>query len=132
MIPRRLLPTALLVALLALGLCAALLGAAAPPSPEGFQLNGDAERGRAVYAKSCAVCHGAAGDGKSKMAGSLKPRPTDFTNKALIADSTSRFRACNAALSCCCWVGFTKRKPGFFCNAKNSSAPIRQLARRDM
>jgi len=84
MILRRLLPTALLLALLALGLCAALLGAATPPPPDGFQLNGDAERGRAVYAKSCAVCHGVAGDGKSKMAGSLKPKPTDFTNKVLI------------------------------------------------
>src|SRR5207302_7733563 len=60
----------------------ALLGAA-PPAPADFQLNGDAERGKVVFAKRCAICHGAAGDGKSKMAETLKPKPVDFTNKAM-------------------------------------------------
>jgi mono/diheme cytochrome c family protein len=73
----------LLAALLALGLFAAL--GAAPPD---FQLNGDAERGKTVFAKHCALCHGAAGDGKSKMAETLKPKPVDFTNKALIDKRT--------------------------------------------
>jgi len=73
----------LLVApLLALGLFAAL--GAAPPAPADFQLNGDAERGKTVFAKHCALCHGAAGDGKSKMAETLKPKPADFMDKALM------------------------------------------------
>ena len=71
----------LLAALLALGLFAAL--GAAPPAPADFQLNGDAERGKVVFARHCALCHGAAGDGKSKMAETLKPKPVDFTDKAL-------------------------------------------------
>jgi len=57
---------------------------AAPPAPADFQLNGDAERGKVVFAKRCTICHGAAGDGKSKMAETLKPKPVDFTNKSLI------------------------------------------------
>jgi len=74
---RHLLPAGLLAAAVL-----ASLGAA-PPAPADFQLNGDAERGKAVYAKHCALCHGATGDGKSKMAASLKPKPADFTDKAL-------------------------------------------------
>jgi len=77
----------ILRSLLSAGLLAmavfALLGAA-PPAPADFQLNGDAERGKVVFAKRCAICHGVAGDGKSKMAETLKPKPIDFTNKSLI------------------------------------------------
>jgi len=77
----------ILRSLLSAGLLAtaifALLGAA-PPAPADFQLNGDVERGKVVFAKRCAICHGAAGDGKSKMAETLKPKPIDFTNKSLI------------------------------------------------
>src|SRR4051794_31941749 len=61
------------------------LSAAAPPAPAEFQLNGDAGRGQVVFAKHCALCHGAAGDGKSKMAETLDPKPVDFTNKSLVA-----------------------------------------------
>jgi len=83
MSPRRL-PLAVCLALGGLGLAAVLAGApAAPPPPAGFQLGGDAERGKAVFAKRCALCHGANGDGKSKMAASLKPKPVDLTNKAV-------------------------------------------------
>lgn len=85
--PRSLL---LSLALLAPGAVAILGGvlsasAAAPPAPAGFQLNGDAGHGQTVFAKHCALCHGAAGDGKSKMAETLDPKPVDFTNKALVA-----------------------------------------------
>jgi mono/diheme cytochrome c family protein len=62
----------------------AVASAAVPPVPADFQLNGDAERGKAVFAKHCALCHGALGDGKSKMAESLNPKPVDFTDKALL------------------------------------------------
>jgi mono/diheme cytochrome c family protein len=75
----------LLVASAGIGVAgAAVADAAVPPAPAGFQLNGDAERGKAVFAKHCALCHGALGDGKSKMAESLKPKPVDFTDKALV------------------------------------------------
>jgi mono/diheme cytochrome c family protein len=66
-----------------LGLCA-FAAAAAPPAPPDFQLNGDVERGRAAYAKHCALCHGESGDAKSKMAETLKPKPVDFTDKSLL------------------------------------------------
>jgi mono/diheme cytochrome c family protein len=55
-----------------------------PPAPAGFELGGEPERGKAVFAKHCALCHGDAGDAKGKMADTLKPRPADFTDKALM------------------------------------------------
>ena len=58
---------------------------AASAAPPDFQLNGDPERGKAVYAKSCAVCHGAAGDGKGKVAETMNPRPTDFHDAQYMA-----------------------------------------------
>ena len=42
----------------------------------------DSSRGRAVYSKNCAVCHGEKGDGKSRAQGSLMPPPRDFTSAA--------------------------------------------------
>jgi cytochrome c oxidase cbb3-type subunit III len=57
----------------------------APPAPAGFQLQGDAERGRALFAKHCALCHGAAGDAKGKLAASLDPPPKDLTDGARMA-----------------------------------------------
>jgi len=60
-------------------LLAALAGAATPPAPAGFELKGDPARGKAVFATRCALCHGAAGDGKGKVKGD-NPPPTDFTN----------------------------------------------------
>jgi mono/diheme cytochrome c family protein len=35
--------------------------------PSGFVLNGDADRGATIYARSCAVCHGVRGDGDGKV-----------------------------------------------------------------
>ncbi len=39
----------------------------------------DSSRGRSVYSKSCSVCHGEKGDGRSRAQGSLMPPPRDFT-----------------------------------------------------
>ncbi|MDP6389854.1 MAG: c-type cytochrome, partial [Alphaproteobacteria bacterium] len=40
---------------------------------------GDAERGKAVYAKRCVLCHGIEGDADSPAAERLVPPPRDFT-----------------------------------------------------
>lgn len=40
-----------------------------------------AERGKAVYARECAVCHGPAGKGDGEAAYLLFPAPRDFTSK---------------------------------------------------
>jgi len=84
MMPRRL----ILLGLFALASLAAfaMAGAAATPAaPADFQLNGDVERGRTVFAKHCALCHGESGNAKSKMAETLRPKPVDFTDKGLLA-----------------------------------------------
>lgn len=49
---------------------------APPPEPPGFQLKGDPARGKPLYAKSCALCHGETGDGRGKLP--LKPPPADL------------------------------------------------------
>ena len=68
-----------------LALCAAVSLAAwtVPPAPQGFKLNGDPGRGKAVYEKNCALCHGPAGQGNGPMSASLSPQPKDLTNKAV-------------------------------------------------
>jgi mono/diheme cytochrome c family protein len=48
--------------------------------------NADASRGRTVYSKNCAVCHGEQGDGRSRAQGSLNPPPRDFTSAATRAE----------------------------------------------
>jgi mono/diheme cytochrome c family protein len=60
-----------------------LSAAAAPPEPPGFKLGGDAKRGAAVFAKRCALCHGATGDGN----GTLKTDPParDFRTPELLS-----------------------------------------------
>ena len=40
---------------------------------------GDAQAGKSVYEKKCALCHGDKGDGKGPAADLLEPRPRDFT-----------------------------------------------------
>src|SRR5204862_1622931 len=40
-------------------------------------------RARANYAQSCAVCHGANGDGRTPRADTLATRPPDFTDPEL-------------------------------------------------
>ncbi|MFQ5916101.1 MAG: c-type cytochrome, partial [Nitrospinota bacterium] len=45
-----------------------------PSSPE------IVERGKAVYLRACAVCHGEEGDGRGPLADGLNPKPRDFTS----------------------------------------------------
>jgi cytochrome c oxidase cbb3-type subunit III len=75
------------VAITALVLAPALvtLAGSRTAAPPGFQLGGDPGNGKAIYARSCAVCHGPAGDGRSKVADSMSPRPTDFTDGRLMS-----------------------------------------------
>jgi mono/diheme cytochrome c family protein len=42
---------------------------------------GDAAKGKEIYAKSCATCHGATGKGDGAAAAALNPKPTDLTKK---------------------------------------------------
>lgn len=70
---------------LALGAAVSLAAWAVPPAPQDFKLNGDPGRGQAVFAKSCALCHGAAGKGDGSMAASLDPKPQDLTDRAVMA-----------------------------------------------
>jgi DMSO reductase family type II enzyme heme b subunit len=58
-----------------LGLAAALLTAYSPAPLSGQ----DTTKGRAVYIKWCAGCHGDTGDGKGPGASYMLPRPRDFT-----------------------------------------------------
>lgn len=63
--------------LAALAGAAAVLSAwAAPPEPSGFKLKGDARRGKPLYARSCALCHGETGDGRGTLP--VKPSPADL------------------------------------------------------
>lgn len=70
---------------LALGAAVSLAAWTVPPAPEGFQLNGDPGRGKAVFDKSCALCHGPAGKGDGPMAAGLDPKPQDLTDRSVMA-----------------------------------------------
>jgi len=50
----------------------------------------DGSRGRIVYSKNCAVCHGDKGDGHSRAEFSLMPPPRDFTNPAARAELSAQ------------------------------------------
>jgi high-affinity iron transporter len=69
----------------AVSLAVSLTVWAVPPAPKDFQLNGDPGRGKAVFARSCSLCHGAAGKGDGSMAASLDPKPQDLTDRAVMA-----------------------------------------------
>jgi DMSO reductase family type II enzyme heme b subunit len=60
-------------------LFAGLLVAAFAPSIAWAQA-GDANAGKAVYERRCALCHGVKGDGKGPAAELLLPAPRDFTS----------------------------------------------------
>ena len=47
------------------------------PEPPGFLLDGDLERGAAVFRKSCALCHGPEGKGDGRI--KSDPPPRDLT-----------------------------------------------------
>ena len=44
---------------------------------------GDKAKGKKVYDKNCATCHGAAGKGDGPASKSLNPKPADFSKGAL-------------------------------------------------
>jgi mono/diheme cytochrome c family protein len=46
---------------------------------------GNAAKGKELYTKHCAGCHGPTGKGDGPAAAALTPKPTDFTNKAYMA-----------------------------------------------
>lgn len=69
--------------LLALATAVSLAAWAVPPAPKDFKLNGDPARGKAIYEKNCALCHGPAGQGNGPMSSGLSPQPKDLTNKAV-------------------------------------------------
>lgn len=75
----------LLLVPLALGTAVSLAAGTAPPAPQGFKLAGDPARGKAVFDRSCALCHGAAGQGDGAMAPSLDPKPQDLTDRRIMA-----------------------------------------------
>jgi len=47
-------------------------------------------RGRQVFSKNCAVCHGEQGDGRSRAQASLNPPPRDFTAAAARAELSAQ------------------------------------------
>ncbi len=56
----------------------AVLAACALAAPRALSAQGTA--GPGVYRVKCVMCHGAQGRGDGPMAGSLNPRPTDFSD----------------------------------------------------
>lgn len=52
------------------------------------------ERGRALFAQNCAVCHGALGKADTQQAATLKPPPSNFWNPD-VADGLTPFRVAN-------------------------------------
>jgi mono/diheme cytochrome c family protein len=56
---------------------------AATTPPEGFELHGDAEAGRAVFLKKCVVCHGEQGDGQGRI--KTDPPVRDLRDKAIMS-----------------------------------------------
>jgi DMSO reductase family type II enzyme heme b subunit len=63
---------------LVLGAC--LVAAIACAPSEASAQAGDANAGKAVYERKCALCHGSKGDGKGPAAELLDPKPRDFTS----------------------------------------------------
>lgn len=45
-------------------------------------------KGKEVYQMYCSTCHGLSGEGNGPIAAGLTPRPTDFTDRAVMARLT--------------------------------------------
>ena len=54
---------------------------AAMAASSAVKITGTAEKGKALYDKFCASCHGEKGDGNGPAAPKMDPKPRDFTNK---------------------------------------------------
>jgi mono/diheme cytochrome c family protein len=61
-------------------------------SPSLFAQQGDAAAGKAVYTKSCAGCHGAAGEPKAALAKALKVEMRHLGSKEVLAKSDAELR----------------------------------------
>lgn len=66
---------------------AIILGAALVVSPRLNAQSGDAAAGKAIYAKSCASCHGATGEPKAALAKVLKVEMRHLGSKEVLAKS---------------------------------------------
>jgi mono/diheme cytochrome c family protein len=51
------------------------------------------DKGKALYAQQCVMCHGSGGRGDGPAAMSLKPKPRDLTGKAYMAGLTDQYLA---------------------------------------
>lgn len=60
--------------------------------PFAFAGKGDASAGKAVFAKTCAVCHGANGEGKEAIAKALKATIRHLGSKEVQAKSDGEIR----------------------------------------
>jgi len=52
---------------------------------------GSPAKGKEIYTKQCAGCHGPAGKGDGPAAAALNPKPADFTNKAYMTALKDQF-----------------------------------------
>jgi cytochrome c oxidase cbb3-type subunit 3 len=50
--------------------------------PSEAAAKGDTEKGKAIYEKNCAACHGDQGKGDGPTGKAIVPRATDFTSRA--------------------------------------------------
>ncbi len=52
---------------------------------------GNADKGKAIYARQCASCHGVSGKGDGPAAAALNPKPKDMSNKAYMAELKDQY-----------------------------------------
>jgi mono/diheme cytochrome c family protein len=50
-------------------------------APMAIAVQGDAAKGKEVFVKACASCHGGTGKGNGPAAAALDPKPGDLTNQ---------------------------------------------------
>ena len=91
--------TAAVVSALMVGALA--LGPARLPAQAGAGgVAGDAGRGRQVYERYCAQCHGERTDGAGEVARWSQPRPRDF-RQGIFKFSSARYGFLRVRLACC-------------------------------
>ena len=72
--------------------CGIILTAALVWSPSLIAQQGDAAAGKALYAKSCAGCHGVAGEPKAALAKALKVEMRHLGAKEVLAKADAELR----------------------------------------